>query len=212
MPFNVIFSNKSSELNKKLIKFFQINLLSLNKASLIFDFEVAHPSNIDSYVKRGIKNYPIMVCGDEHVIGVQKIMQHLKKCVVDHNNKIINKTDDERVDDFWKQTIGKIEYDAGGNLKPEEDDNESDAGENLQHRIQEAFEQRNTETVPIGNLKKNMRSAQGNTKVSHGDPSTRSNNLQELSPSKTLATMAANGKSHMDDVLMAQFFENQEES
>ena len=34
MPINIVFSNKSSVLNKKLIKFFQINLLSLNKASL----------------------------------------------------------------------------------------------------------------------------------------------------------------------------------
>jgi hypothetical protein len=46
MKFDIIFSNKASSLNKKLIKFFQINLLSLNKSSLVFDFDVAHPKEM----------------------------------------------------------------------------------------------------------------------------------------------------------------------
>jgi hypothetical protein len=58
MPLVIIFSNKPSPLNKKLIKFFQINLINLNKASLVFDFEVAHPKDINKYVNKGIKNYP----------------------------------------------------------------------------------------------------------------------------------------------------------
>ena len=206
MTLNIVFSNKSSPLNKKLIKFFQINLLSLNKASLVFEFEVAHPSEIDSYVKRGIKNYPVLVDKQTSVTGVEKIIQYLKICVKRHNNKVLSKTDGEKLDDFWKQTIGDIEVDESGNIKPDDDEGSTDAGDNLHHRIQEAFEQRNTETAKPGSLKSSARSSQGNTQLSRG------NNLSDDSPAKTLSNMKSEGNANMDDVLMAKFFENQEES
>ena len=206
MTLNIVFSNKSSSLNKKLIKFFQINLLSLNKASLVFEFEVAHPGEIDSYVKRGIKNYPVLIDKQTSVTGVEKIIQYLKICVKQHNNKVLSKTDDEKLDDFWKQTIGDIEVDKSGNIKPDDDEGSTDAGDNLHHRIQEAFEQRNAETAKPGSLKSSARSSQGNTQLSRG------NNLSDDSPAKTLSNMKSGGGANMDDVLMAKFFENQEES
>ena len=61
MSINLIFSNKASPLNKKLIKFFGLNLNSLNKAKLIFNFEVAHPEKIDEYTSRGITSYPMLI-------------------------------------------------------------------------------------------------------------------------------------------------------
>ena len=206
MTLNIVFSNKSSPLNKKLIKFFQINLLSLNKASLVFEFEVAHPSEIDSYVKRGIKNYPVLIDKQTSVTGVEKIIQYLKICVKRHNNKVLGKTDGEKLDDFWKQTIGDIEVDESGNIKPDDDEGSTDAGDNLHHRIREAFEQRNTETAKPGSLKSSALSSQGNTQLSRG------NNLSDDSPAKTLSNMKSGGNANMDDVLMAKFFENQEES
>jgi len=209
MSLNIVFSNKPSTLNQKLIKFFQINLLSLNKASMVFEFEVAHPSEIDSFVKRGIKNYPVLVDKKTSVTGVEKIIQYLKLCVKRHNNKILSKTDDEKLDDFWKQTIGDIEVDESGNIKPDDDEEGStDAGDNLHHRIQEAFEQRSTETAKPASLKSSARSSQGNTQLN------RNNNLSDDSPVKTLSNMKSGrteGK-NADDVLMAKFFENQEES
>jgi hypothetical protein len=206
MTLNIVFSNKSSPLNKKLIKFFQINLLSLNKASMVFEFEVAHPGEIDSYVKRGIKNFPVLVDKQTSVTGVEKIIQYLKICVKRHNNKVLGKTDDEKLDDFWKQIIGDIEVDESGNIKPDDDEGSTDAGDNLHHRIQEAFEQRNKETAKPGSLKSSARSSQGNTQLSRG------NNLSDDSPAKTLSNMKSEGNANMDDVLMAKFFENQEES
>lgn len=209
MTINIVFSNKSSPLNKKLIKFFQLNLLSLNKASLLFDFEVAHPTDINSYVKRGIKNYPTLLDGDTNITGVEKIIQYLKAMVKKHNTKVLSKTDNEKLDDFWKETIGKIEVDESGNVKPDDDNDNGelggDAGHNLQHRIQEAFEQRNADTPKPGSLK-GASSARETTRLS------RDSNLEEESPAKTLSKMNAKGNANMDDVLMAKFFENQEES
>ena len=61
MTVQIILSNKPSVLNKKLIKFFNLNLTSLNQASLVFDFEVAHPEKAEQFVSRGITNYPILI-------------------------------------------------------------------------------------------------------------------------------------------------------
>lgn len=200
----LIFSNKPSHLNKKLIKFFKINLLNLNKASMIFDFEVANPEDIDKYVSMGIKNYPVLIHKNTSVTGVEKIITYLKQIVQKHNNRILNKTESEKLDDFWKHTLGKVEVDESGKLKPDDDDEDDDAGADLQHKIQKAFEARNnsTATTPASLNKGRSR---GQTQL------TRNNNLDE-SPSQTLKNMKSKGLGSMDDELMAKFFENQEET
>lgn len=204
MVINLIFSNKPSEINKKLIKFFQINLLNLNKASITFKFEVAHPDEIDSYVKRGIKNYPILIDKTNKIVGVENIIDYLKKCIKSHNTKILSKTDNERLDDFWKQTIGKIEFDDSGNIKPCDDDSDESNDENLHHRIQEVFEKRNELNSKPASLKKqnNKKEAKSHNKKT----------IQDDSPVKTLSKMKKKGNANIDDTLMEKFFENMEES
>lgn len=193
MKFDVIFSNKPSTLNKKLVKFFQLNLLSLNKSSIIFNFEVAHPNEMNKYVAKGIKNYPILIFDDKSVTGVEKIITYLKGLVKKHNDKILNKSDDEHVSDFWKDTIGKGD---------EDDDNEGDESDNLHKKIQEAFESRNDTSI-----------LSGGKKYSNSDKSNKSNNTSSVNsnndekPSETLKKMG----NSMDDELMAKFFENQGE-
>jgi hypothetical protein len=215
MPTNVIFSNKSSKLNKKLIKFFQVNLLSLNKVSLVFEFEVAHPNEIDAYVKRGIKNYPVLLDGKTSVTGVEKIINYLKIMVKRHNTKILSKTDDDQLDEYWRNTIGKIEVDEAGNVKPLDDDDDDEdlnggGGDNLHHRIQEAFEQRNSDMSEPSSFK-NTRNKPNKSNIS------RRNDESEDKPSKTMKEMKTGSgrggsEADKDDELMAKFFENQEES
>jgi hypothetical protein len=210
MNINVVFSNKSSPLNKKLIKFFEVNLASLNNASIVFKFEVAHPNEIDIYIKRGIKNYPILLHKKTSVTGVEKIIQYLKLIVKKHNTKILSKTDNDRLDDFWKDTIGKIEHDESGNIKPDTGDEDGGGelgggGDNLHHKIQEAFEQRNSGDTQLGSIKSSQHT--------RNKPMTpRNNNLKELTPAQTMKKMSKQGSNNMDDILMAKFFENKEES
>ena len=92
MKLNVIFSHKASNINKKLIKFFQINLLNFNKANLVFDFEVAHPEESDKYKSMGITNYPVLVRDNEITLGTDKIIHYLKQIVDRYNKKILNKS------------------------------------------------------------------------------------------------------------------------
>jgi hypothetical protein len=179
MKFDIVFSNKPSALNKKLVKFFQVNLQNLNKTLITFNFEVAHPDEMSKYVARGVKNYPILILDNKSVTGVEKIITYLKTLVDNHNKKILNKTDDDYVSDFWKDTI-----DTG-------DENDDTAGDNVHKKIQDAFEQRNetTEQSPT-------KSAQPQNNTSSHDET----------PSETLKKMKGNS---MDDELMAKFFENQ---
>jgi hypothetical protein len=209
MKVNLILSNKASDINKKLIKFFHVNLLNFNKANIIFDFEVAHPEDIDKYKKRGIKTYPILIYKENSITGTSNIVDYLKSIVSGHNKKILNKSEGEKLDDFWKHTIGKIEHDASGNVKPLDDDDDDDGSGDVQHRIQKAFEERSISTdFDKTGKNKNQQSARDQ---SESEPAQRSNNLEET-PSETLKNMQSKGRNNMDDELMAKFFENQEES
>jgi hypothetical protein len=209
MKVNLILSNKASDINKKLIKFFNVNLLNFNKANIIFDFEVAHPEDMDNYEKRGIKTYPVLIHKENSVTGTSNIVDYLKSIVSSYNKKILNKSEGEKLDDFWKQTIGKIELDASGNVKPLDEDEDDDGSGDIQHRIQQAFEDRSVSTDFDKSGKKQKQPPPRHQQSSKPKP--RSNNLEET-PSETLKNMQSKGKNNMDDELMAKFFENQEES
>lgn len=210
MQLKLIVSNKPSHLNKKLIKFFEINLLSLNKASITFDFEVAHPKDIEKYTNKGITNYPVLISNNSNIVGVEKIIEYLKNAVNKHNVKVTSKSDKERLDDFWKQTLGKIEKDDGGNIKPEKDDSEDN--ENLQHKIQAAFEQRNASTAKPGKFKSSQAMTQSMVQQSHVSNNESKKSNDDQNTVNIIANMKKNGTATMDDDLMSRFFENQEES
>lgn len=205
MSLNLIFSNKSSYLNKKLIKFFQLNLLSLNKASLVFQFEVAHPDDMDKYVSRGIKNYPVLIHNNISVTGVEKIIDYLKMYVKKYNTKILNKSDTERVDEFWKQTLGKTQINDAGQIECDDDDN--DESDNLHKKIQQAFQDRNTESEFNSTPQKSR-----SNNLSQGHTNIHNSNSMDESPSETIKSMKTGSGGSVDDELMAKFFENQEET
>jgi hypothetical protein len=213
MPLNLVVSNKSSALNKKLIKFFQLNLLSLNQAMLVFQFEVAHPEDMDKYVARGIKNYPVLIHNTTSVTGVEKIITYLKLHVKKYNDKIINKSDTDRVDDFWKQTLGPIKIDDSGKIQDNDDDD--DDSDNLHKKIQEAFASRNDQTEHIPKQNHRPNNVQGSSSINKYNNvksmGSSSANIDE-SPSSTLKNMKSGKNNSMDDDLMAKFFENQEET
>ena len=70
----LIFSNKPSVLNKKLIKFFQLNLFNLNKASLVFKFDVAHPNDSGKFAKRKKKNFRVLKKDTKNIVGENDIL------------------------------------------------------------------------------------------------------------------------------------------
>jgi hypothetical protein len=213
MTINLILSNKPSVLNKKLIKFFNLNLSSLNKASLIFDFEIAYPDQIEKYISRGITNYPILINKTTKVIGVEKIIQYLKQTVDTYNKKIINKTDNDYLDDFWKQTMGSVKINESGQIDEEDDEDETP---DISKKIQKAFQERN-DTTDFDQSKKpgskNPTSSSHSNNIKQGYTNINNNSsIADESPVASLKNMGGGGKDMGDDDLMAKFFENQEES
>jgi len=205
----LIFSNKPSVLNKKLIKFFQLNLFNLNKASLVFKFDVAHPNDSGKFAKRNIKNFPVLIKDTKHIVGVDAIFSCLKGLVAKHNAKIINKSETDKLDDYWQQTLGKINVDESGTLQPDDDD-EEDMNADLQHKIQEAFAERSKELESPAKFSRQKQ--QDNMTLSRDNNlEADSSNLKDVTPSQTIKNMSS-GRVSQDDILMAKFFENQEES
>lgn len=203
MPVRVIFSDKPSEINIRLIKFFNLNLLNLLKTNLIFTFDVASVKEADEYKSKGIIEFPVLLRNSLRVSGSDKIMKYLGLHVKKHNTKIKNKSDDDHVQDFWKETLGNVKLDDSGNIiDQDDDDEETDLGQNLQHKIQEAFEQREHygDSKTPATTTPSIRKVGGRKKS--GDES----------PSETIERMAKSGKANRDDLLMAKFFENQEDS
>jgi hypothetical protein len=191
----IIFSNKSSLLNKKLLKFFQINLLSLNNAKMVFDFEVAHPDYLDDFIERGVKSYPTLLQNDIKITGVDKIIDHLKKIVQSFNNKIVNKTESERVEDYWTNTIGVLN--ESGVIEGGSDNEEDDESAQLQKKIHEAYETRNSDSDKNIPSKRKLQ-----TKISK--------NNKNKPPIKQKPKMK--GGDDIDDQLMEKFFANQVDS
>ena len=217
MTVQLILSNKPSVLNKKLIKFFNLNLASLNQASLVFDFEVAHPEKAEQFVSRGITDYPVLINKNIKVTGVQKIISYLKQNVEKHNTKVISKTDTDYLDDFWKQTMGDIKINESGQI--EGDDEEDDDTPDISGKIQRAFQERNDTTDfdaskkgPHRNPSSANSSSSHNNNVKQNFTDISDSRIDDDSPVASLKNMGKSGKSMGDDDLMAKFFENQEES
>jgi len=207
MNVELILSNKPSKINKKMIEFLNANLYNINKAKIKLNFQVANSENKEYYYKRNITNFPVLIHGNNNIVGIEKIMNHLKSTVIKYNKNILNKSDDDRVRDFWKETMGNCKKDENGVFKFDDaEEDESKTERDLQHKIQKAFEQRNNPDGVKPQLTTSEKMASSN--LSRKSELSRANNTDET-PSQTLKNM---GSGDIDDNLMAKFFENQEES
>ena len=205
MIAELIVSYKPSIINKKIIKFLTANLFIMNKSKIQFNFQVATSENKDIFYNKNITNFPTLIYNNEQIVGIEKIMNYLKKKVMEYNKKILNKTDDDRVRDFWKETMGDCKKDENGVFKFNDDDDDDDTEKDLQHKIQKAFQQRNNSD---DNPKKTIDEKSTGVHMARKSELSRNNNIDET-PSDTLRGM---GSGSIDDDLMAKFFENQEES
>jgi hypothetical protein len=207
MNVDLILSNKPSKINKKMIEFLNANLYNINKANIKLNFQVADAENKEYYYKKNITNFPVLVHGGNNIVGIEKIMNHLKMTVIKYNKTILNKSDDDKVRDFWKETMGNCKKDENGVFKFDDEVDESVNEErDLQHKIQKAFEKRNNSDESKPSMSSDEKSASSN--LSRKSELSRGNNMDET-PSQTLKNM---GSGDIDDNLMAKFFENQEES
>lgn len=236
--FPIYFSNNPSDVNKSIIKYFRGNLQTFNKAGLKFDFHVARKEDAEKYKSMKIEDFPTMVSGNQHIVGINKISDHLKEYIVSYNKKQKSRTESDELADYWKSQIGNVKIKDG---KVEEEEDDEDVDEVIQKNLQQAVRSR-SENMKASPFNSNSRMAEStsnsgrsSTTPSSGSqrsytnknpysstretttrqsrapiPSRRTVPKKEMTPSETLKNMSGSGKSSLDDQLMAKFFENQE--
>ena len=186
MNINIILSDKPSELNKQLINFFHLNILSLNTLHFIVKFDVARETDINKYENVGIKKFPVLIYDNTHIIGTTKIISYIKTLIQTNKNKILNKSDDEKLSDFWQTIINKGDDDIN-----DEDD--------ISKKISSGFKDRDS----LSELNKNK------SKSNNHKPNNPKNVTKKQTPG--ISNNKINIKS-ADDDLMKKFFENMGET
>jgi hypothetical protein len=215
MSINLVLSNKPSLLNKKLINFFNSNLSTLINAQLVFDFEVANSNKPEEYAKRGITQYPILINDTTKVTGADKIIRYLNHTVATYNKKTkpkSNKTDDDYLDEYWKNAMGGVKINESGQIEDDDDDDDDENNPDISKKIQHAFQERNDNTDFEISKKGSSKNSSHNNNIKKGHTRLETDSIVDESPVTSLKNMGKNGKSMADDDLMAKFFENQEES
>lgn len=218
MPrYKVIFSNKNSELNENSIEYFNKNLHNLNASNMFFDFVIAYPNESEKYKAMGIKSFPVIIHGQTMATGMNKMLEFISYQLDLLEQQINNesfqqpqrkpphpppqpKSDTDEIDDFWKDTMGDVTINEAGSI---EEDDEENADMTLQQKMNDLYKQRDS----------NIQASKGiHKKNKEAPPKQKPNNIkvnEDERPSDTLKNMKSGD---MDDQLMAQFFENQEES
>ena len=226
MTLNLIVSNKPSIINQKLLKFFELNITNLNKASLIFEFDVITPDNMDEYAAKGIDTYPVLIHGNEKNIGVEKIIAYLKFLINKFNSNIKSRTESDKLNDYWLDNIKMAKDNLGNNKADDDENNELNPSGDIQKKILAAFEQRN-DTPSVGSLSKQKLNKapikQGNSNSNFNKPNNSTNSVNSTNSTNSSKSKYGNSGSSlpkpyknvsekggdMDDILMKKFFENQ---
>jgi hypothetical protein len=193
VKYALLITDKSSDINKKILAFIKKNLFNFNKANITFDFEIVGTENYDNYLKKGIKSFPVLINGKENIVGLTNIAKFLQEKAIAYNKKITKKSDEEHIDDFWKRTMGNVKPDKFGKIENDDDDNINE-NDDLQKKLQNAFRDRN------------------NAEPEPEKKSTKTNKISKSKDESPLATISKMKSTNADDLLMAKYFENQEDS
>jgi hypothetical protein len=139
----LIFNDTPSRYNKDLTDFLDRNIeLIITKGQIKFRFKIAKAANISSLRAKGIKRLPAMILGKRPYIGVPVIVEELRKRVRCSKSSAAPKSEEEVLDDFFKQTLGDIQHDdEGKHIIPQ--DNEMDDEVDLGNLFNEEMKRRN---------------------------------------------------------------------
>jgi hypothetical protein len=111
----LIFNDTPSRYNKDLTDFLDRNVeLIVTKGQIKFRFKIAKAADINSLRAKGIKRLPAMILGKIPYIGVPVIVEELRKRVRCSKSSAAPKSEEEVLDDFYKQTLGNIQHDGEG--------------------------------------------------------------------------------------------------
>jgi hypothetical protein len=214
----IFFDDQPSAENKSAIRYFSQALPSTLGVGLQIEFSVAGKSELREYKKHGVTSFPTLKLNNHTVSGLNNIVEYINSTVTREIAKKKNKTSDDLVKEFMVDAIGNLEKDDNGKFKTaDEGEDDDDMGERLASKAQSEMKRRNetaaknkkhfgakkstsASSINVGRKKPPARRRNGATAPNH-DPNA----------SDVLKNMAKTS-GNQDDLLMANFFANMQET
>lgn len=212
----ILLINKPSQLNKKLIKFFNENLNFLNQNGLVFDWIVVFKSEIELYKEQNINKFPVLIVKNQHITGIDSIINFLLDNVESNRPQRVNKknisiqNDDDLKDFYMNELTGD---NNGDNI--DETDNFSNS---ISQRVAEMNKNREKHGLHPSSTKSNPEIHEANN--NHNKTSTprkaveapilRQNNIADTSVMSSVKKSTTTNNA--DDDMMEKFWENMEET
>jgi DNA-binding phage protein len=193
-PVDIIMADKPSALNKKLIRYFNNSLFTLNKINLKFNFVLVKTTDKKFMRDNDIESFPTIIHNHIKKTGANTIIDHLNKYHSTFQKKTALRTPDDDVADYLNKVLS------------EGDENESK--EDLSAQVVEESSRRK------GITKKKSAISKKQTMVnnkSYSATSGRTSTVDTGDPVSCIKHFGATDNK-TDDDLMIKFFENQQET
>ncbi len=120
---HILFNDSPTKYNQDLTNFLSRNIETLiMKGQIKFKFEIVKPKQIAELRKKGMTRLPAMVYMKKSFIGVPDIIAELSVTVKNSKATALQKTAEEMIDDFQKQSMFVTKNSDGKFVVPPDDD------------------------------------------------------------------------------------------
>ena len=152
----IIFNDSKSRFNKDLVDFLKRNLEpAIIKGGLNFNYKISGQDDIDNLKNSGINRLPAMVLDGRNYIGVEDIIEEIRKRVKDNNGNSSVKSEEEVIRDYYmKEAMANTSRDMDGKIviNKDADDFEVEADE-MKSKHQKEIERRGLHDIFASNVK-----------------------------------------------------------
>jgi hypothetical protein len=141
----IIFNDSKSRFYKDLIDFLKRNMEpAILKGGLNFNYQISNPDDIDSLKNKGINRLPAMVIDGNNYIGVEDIVEEIRRRVKESKGSVSVKSEEEVIRDYYlHEAMKNTSKDSDGKLVVKDDNNDfEDESESMKNQHQKELERR----------------------------------------------------------------------
>lgn len=205
---NLVFNDTPSKYNKDLTDFLKRNIKTIIiKGQIKFKFTIAKPNNIENLRSNGITRLPVLLMKNKNpIIGVPDIINYIQNRVKNSKTTAIPKSEEEVLNDYFKNTLGSIKHDENGKIITPDDDEYNESDKLMDELNKEVKKRENVNKM--SNSKPSRMQIKDDDQFNYNSHSNnkRDNNLLNVEdPISTFNTMRKNGDN--DDDMMSALLE-----
>lgn len=152
----LIFNDTKSKYNQDLTDFLERNLDKIiTLGQITFKFKIVNQNNMAQLRQRGITRLPAMIFQNRSIISVPKIIEELRFRVKNSKGIAPTKSEEEVLDDYFRESLGNINHDSEGKHILPDDDDDGDQLPDFGALVQRELKRRNGETNNDDNYNNN---------------------------------------------------------